>query len=105
MTIFYACVDNATGCKSTIQSLTTIPGNCSNLTTPVITATESSCQSGCSVNGGSFNTITDCGIGTTLTYFTDITGTTTASTPTYNQDTHIARHWHHRQYGDADASD
>ncbi|MFZ4401263.1 MAG: hemoblobin-interacting domain-containing protein [Bacteroidales bacterium] len=85
MTIYYACVNNTTGCKSAVQTLTTVPGTCTNPSTPLITATESVCQSGCAVGGGSFNTITDCGIGSTLTYFTDINATTLASTPVYDQ--------------------
>src|SRR5207244_1980272 len=56
---------------------------------PLITATESTCQPGCTVGGGSFNVTTSCGAGTTLTYYTDITGTTATGAPTYNQTTPI----------------
>ena len=52
---------------------------------PVITATNSTCQSGCAVGGGSFN-ITSCGAGTTMTYYDDAAGTNpTTTAPTYNQ--------------------
>ncbi|MEP6793992.1 MAG: hypothetical protein ABJB16_06680, partial [Saprospiraceae bacterium] len=55
--------------------------------TPMITATESTCQAGCTVGGGSFNVTTACGPGTTLTYYTSMAGTTTTGAPTYNQTT------------------
>jgi hypothetical protein len=85
MSIFYSCVDNTTGCRSAVQSLTTIPGTCpAGPSSPLITADESTCQSGCAVSGGSFNVTTSCGPGTTLTYFTDISGSTTTGAPTYN---------------------
>ena len=85
MTIYYACVDNTTGCRSAIQTLTTVPGTCTIPSAPLITATESTCQSGCTLGGGSFNVTTACGAGITLTYYTDNTGATTTGAPTYDQ--------------------
>src|ERR1043166_6805205 len=84
VTIYYACVDNTTGCRSAIQSLTTVPGTCTNPSSSTVTATESSCMSGCTVGGGSFN-VTPC-TGSTMTFYDDMSGTNpTTTTPTYNQ--------------------
>ncbi len=86
MTIYYACVDDITDCRSAIQTLTTVPGTCTNPSSSTITATESTCQSGCTVSGGSFN-ITAC-TGSTMTFYDDMVGTNpTTTAPTYNQTT------------------
>ncbi|MGB4848121.1 MAG: choice-of-anchor D domain-containing protein, partial [Saprospiraceae bacterium] len=87
MTIYYACVNDMTGCRSAIQSLMTNPGTCTNPQPPLVTAMQSTCQPGCMLAGGSFGVINDCGPGTILTYYTDITGTTAIGPPVYNQTT------------------
>jgi hypothetical protein len=84
-TVYFACVDDASGCKSVIQSLTTSPGVCLNPLGPTTAEViNSTCSGSCVVSGGSFN-ITGCSAGTTLTFYTDGTGTTTATAPIYNQ--------------------
>ncbi len=88
MTIYYACVNTTTGCRSAIQTLTTNPGSCTTPSTPSITATNSTCQPGCTVGGGSFNIVTSCGAGTVLTYYSDASGSNpTTTAPVYNQTT------------------
>ncbi|MBK7094715.1 MAG: hypothetical protein IPH57_06620 [Saprospiraceae bacterium] len=55
---------------------------------PLITTTESTCQSGCTLSGGSFTVSTACELGTTLTYYSDNSGSDpTTTAPTYNQTT------------------
>ena len=108
MTIYYACVNTTTGCRSLIQSLTTLPGTCPGAPAPpVIIATNSTCQSGCTPGGGFFTVVTSCptsdrqsigtghsltsgGTGSILTYFSDNAGSNPTTTPpTYNQITPI----------------
>jgi hypothetical protein len=82
VTVYTRCNCSA-GVNSTVTSVVTVPASCPAPAAPSVSFTSSAC-SGCSVTGGAFMFPTPC-VGSTLTYYTDISGATALTTaPVYN---------------------